>query len=178
MSYVDCYKRSVANLRAVGKAAAKKEVVACVENVWNRFLYSPLEFKQFLKDVGHKNVAMYLDIGNVWNFGYPQDWIEIIGKQIARVHVKDFRRTVGNANGLSSSAARRAVRIRLTVDAFVGKNPAGGHAKSEAKARGQVNHAIHCGKDVIPNKFPPGFHGWVGHQLPHGALESEGCRLI
>ncbi len=99
MSYVDCYKRSVAHLRAVGKAAAKKEVVACVENVWNRFLYSPLEFKQFLKDVGHKNVAMYLDIGNVWNFGYPQDWIEIIGKQIARVHVKDFRRTVGNANG-------------------------------------------------------------------------------
>lgn len=97
--YADCYKRTVAYLRAVGKVAAKHKVIACVENVWNRFLYSPMEFNTMLKEVGHKNVAMYFDVGNVWNFGYPQDWISILGKRIARVHVKDFRRAAGNANG-------------------------------------------------------------------------------
>jgi hexulose-6-phosphate isomerase len=97
--YADCYKRSIAFLQSVGKQAAKRKVIACVENVWNRFLYSPLEFKAFLKAVGHKNVRMYFDVGNVWNYGYPRDWIEILGKQIARVHIKDFRRAVGNVNG-------------------------------------------------------------------------------
>lgn len=97
--YADCYKRSVAFLKEVGKLAAKKKVIACVENVWNRFLYSPLEFKAFLKAVCHRNVQMYFDAGNVWNFGYPQDWVEVLGKQIARVHIKDFRRAAGNVNG-------------------------------------------------------------------------------
>jgi hexulose-6-phosphate isomerase len=97
--YEDCYKRSLAYLKQVGKVAAKRKVMACVENVWNRFLYSPLEFRAFVKAVGSRSVAAYFDVGNVWNMGYPQDWINILGKQIARVHVKDFRRAVGNANG-------------------------------------------------------------------------------
>ena len=47
--YADCYQRSVAFLKAVGKLARKHDVVACVENVWDRFLYSPLEFRSLLE---------------------------------------------------------------------------------------------------------------------------------
>jgi hexulose-6-phosphate isomerase len=70
-----------------------------VENVWNRFLLSPLEFKQFIKDVGSRNVGVYFDIGNVWTYGYPQHWINILGKMITCVHVKDFKRSVGTVEG-------------------------------------------------------------------------------
>ena len=97
--YDDCYKRSLDFCREIGKAAAKLGVTACVENVWNRFLLSPMEFAEFIDTVKSKAVGVYFDVGNVWNFGYPQHWIEILGKRIGRVHVKDFRRAVGNANG-------------------------------------------------------------------------------
>ena len=97
--YDDCYQRSLAFCKTIAKTAAKCGVVACMENVWNRFLLSPLEFRQFLKDVGSKYVQMYFDVGNVWNTGYPQHWIKIMGKAIQRVHVKDFQRAVGTLEG-------------------------------------------------------------------------------
>jgi hexulose-6-phosphate isomerase len=96
--YDDCYKRSVAFGRAVAREASKLGVQACFENVWNRFLLSPLEWKQFINDIG-KGGGMYFDVGNVWNFGYPQHWIDILGRKIRRVHVKDFKRSVGTADG-------------------------------------------------------------------------------
>lgn len=97
--YADCYERSVTFLKAVGKMARKHGVVACVENVWNRFLQSPLEFRSLLQEVRSDYVKMYFDVGNVWAMGYPQHWITVMDKLIARVHVKDFRRSVGNASG-------------------------------------------------------------------------------
>jgi len=103
--YADCYDRSVTFLKAVGKMAKKHGVIACVENVWNRFLCSPLEFRQLLREVRSEHVKMYFDVGNVWAFGYPQHWISVLGEWIARVHVKDFRRSVGNAGGFCKLGA-------------------------------------------------------------------------
>jgi len=94
-----CYKRALAFSKKAGRAAAKVGVTACVENVWNRFLMSPLEFRQFLREVGSPNVGMYFDVGNVWDLGYPQHWIGILGRLIKRVHVKDFKRAVGTVEG-------------------------------------------------------------------------------
>jgi len=103
--YDDCYDRSVTFLKAVAKMAKKHGVIACVENVWNRFLSSPLEFRRLLKEVHSEHVQMYFDVGNVWAFGYPQHWISVLDKYIARVHVKDFRRSVGNASGFCKLGA-------------------------------------------------------------------------
>ncbi len=97
--YDDCYKRALTFCKAVGRTAAKLGVYACLENVWNKFLTSPLEFRQFLKDVGNPRVASYFDVGNIWNSGYPQHWIKILGRRIKRVHVKDFKRAVGTVDG-------------------------------------------------------------------------------
>jgi hexulose-6-phosphate isomerase len=97
--YDDCYKRTLAFARAVAKEARKCGVTACFENVWNRFLMSPLEFDRFLGEVRSPSAAMYFDVGNVWNLGYPQHWIKILRRRIKAVHVKDFRRAVGNASG-------------------------------------------------------------------------------
>jgi len=103
--YADCYERSVTFLKSVGKLAKKHGVIACVENVWNRFLTSPLEFRQLLREVRSDHVQMYFDVGNVWAFGYPQHWITVMDKLIARVHVKDFRRSVGHAGGFCKLGA-------------------------------------------------------------------------
>ena len=70
-----------------------------MENVWNKFLLSPLEFKDFIDKVDSPFVGIYLDVGNVVYTGYPEQWIKILGKRIKKVHFKDFRRSIGNING-------------------------------------------------------------------------------
>jgi hexulose-6-phosphate isomerase len=94
-----CYKRALAFCRSLARTAEKTGVTVCAENVWNKFLLSPLEFRGFLRAVGSRYVGAYFDVGNVWQYGYPQDWIRILGRAIKRVHVKDFRRAVGTADG-------------------------------------------------------------------------------
>lgn len=76
-------------------------VVIGVENVWNKMLLSPLEMRDFIDGCGSPFVKAYFDIGNVLAFGYPEHWIRILGSRIARVHVKDFKTSVGNINGFT-----------------------------------------------------------------------------
>ena len=94
-----CWKRAVGFCRALARTGERTGVTVCVENVWNKFLLSPLEFRRFLREVGSRRVAAYFDVGNVWQYGYPQHWISILGRAIKRVHVKDYRRAVGTADG-------------------------------------------------------------------------------
>lgn len=70
-----------------------------LENVWNKFLLSPLEFAHFVDEIGHAQVGVYFDVGNVLRTGYPEHWIRILGKRIKRVHFKDFRLAVDNMHG-------------------------------------------------------------------------------
>lgn len=91
--YDTAYRNALASMKQVAKAAEKLGVVACVENVWNKFLYSPLEFKEFVKAIGSSSVGVYYDPANTVLVGYPEHWIPILGKLIKRVHIKDFDRT-------------------------------------------------------------------------------------
>ena len=97
--YDKFYKWVVDGLRALAPAARKAGIPLLLENVWNRFMYSPLEAKQILKDVGSRSVGIYLDLGNIIPFGYPEHWIQILGRRIGEVHIKDFRRRAMNAFG-------------------------------------------------------------------------------
>jgi hexulose-6-phosphate isomerase len=78
-------------LAELAPEAAAAGVTIAVENVWNRLLLSPVEARDFVDEIG-EGVGWYFDIGNVVIFGYPEQWIEILGERIARVHAKDFRR--------------------------------------------------------------------------------------
>lgn len=66
-----------------------------VENVWNKFLLSPLEMRAFVDEVAHPAVGVYFDIGNALLTGYPEQWIRLLGERIVAVHVKDYRRSPG-----------------------------------------------------------------------------------
>jgi len=99
VAYDVAYKRA---LDAIGEAlpeAEKYGVCMALENVWNKFLLSPLEMRAFVDSFQSPLVAAYFDVGNVLLTGYPESWIRILGQRIRRVHVKDFRREVGNVHG-------------------------------------------------------------------------------
>jgi hexulose-6-phosphate isomerase len=72
--------------------ARKMRVVIGIENVWNKFLLSPLEFSRYVDEFDSSWVQAYFDVGNVILFGYAQDWIRTLGKRIVRIHLKDFKR--------------------------------------------------------------------------------------
>jgi len=99
LPYDEAYKRLVDTYPQLGDEAKEHGVTICVENVWNKFLLSPLEFRDAIDAIDHPNVRAYFDVGNVMLTGYPDQWIRILGERIATVHVKDFRTSIGNLDG-------------------------------------------------------------------------------
>ncbi len=97
--YDIAYERSFESIKKCVSVAEDMGVCICVENVWNKFLLSPIEMKNFVESFNSEFVKVYFDVGNVLISGYPEDWIRILGKLIKRVHLKDFKKSVGNING-------------------------------------------------------------------------------
>lgn len=98
-SYSDCYQRSQEELRKLVPLAEKMNISIGIENVWNKFLLSPLEMARYVDEFDSPQVGAYFDVGNVLQFGFPEHWIRDLGKRIRKVHVKDFNTAVGNING-------------------------------------------------------------------------------
>jgi len=97
--YDVCYQRACEAIRQILPSAKETGVAICIENVWNKFLLSPLEMRDFIDSFDAEMVGAYFDVGNVLLTGYPEQWIRILGKRIKRVHVKDFKRSIGTAEG-------------------------------------------------------------------------------
>jgi L-ribulose-5-phosphate 3-epimerase len=93
------YQRAEQFVRSALPLAVKRKVTICIENVWNKFLLSPLEMRSFLDGFESERVASYLDIGNTLLTGYPEHWVRVLAGRIRRIHVKDFRRNVGTIDG-------------------------------------------------------------------------------
>lgn len=96
IAYDDAYRRAQTVLKTLAAEAEQRKVSIGVENVWNKFLLSPLEFARFLDEIGSDYIGAYFDAGNVLVYGYPDQWIKILGKRIKKVHVKDFKSGIGN----------------------------------------------------------------------------------
>ena len=99
VSYITAYERSLDALNDLKSDAEKAGVSIGLENVWNKFLISPLEIRDFIDKINSDFVGSYLDVGNVLINGYPEHWIEILGKRIKKVHFKDYRRAAGGLHG-------------------------------------------------------------------------------
>lgn len=89
-SYRDAYTRSQAQIRKMIPLAKELGVIIAVEEVWNKFLLSPVEFARYIDEFDSPWVRAYFDVGNVVLYGYPQDWIKTLGKRIIKFHLKDF----------------------------------------------------------------------------------------
>ncbi|MES2572791.1 MAG: sugar phosphate isomerase/epimerase family protein [Verrucomicrobiota bacterium] len=99
-SYADAYARSLAAIKEAVPFAEKANCRIAIENVWNQFLLSPLEAARFVDEIGSPWVGWHFDIGNVINYGWPEQWVRILGKRILNLHIKEFSRKKRDAEGL------------------------------------------------------------------------------
>ncbi len=91
-SYKDAWARSQKVVKErILPLAQELKVVIGMEEVWNKFLLSPLEMARYVDEFASPWVKAYVDVGNMLFYGYPQDWIRTLGSRISRVHVKDFK---------------------------------------------------------------------------------------
>ena len=101
--YNEVYQRCVDALKSLGMTAVRANVkIGCENcNAEQRFLMSPREFRQFLDDVNHPAVGIHLDVGNIHDTGFAEQWIEIHGPRITRIHIKDVLRHRGRCGDQS-----------------------------------------------------------------------------
>jgi len=100
--YDECWDMSVAEIKKVLPLAEKLGVTIAIENVWNNFLLSPLEAARYVDQFRSKRVGFYFDVGNILAYGWPEQWIKILGKRIARIHIKEYSRKIADSQGRSA----------------------------------------------------------------------------
>lgn len=97
--YREALQRSRDSLCELVPEASRLGIVMAIENVWNRFLLSPLEMADFIDSFESPYVGAYVDVANVLAYGYPDDWLRILGPRVKGIHFKDFQRDIGNILG-------------------------------------------------------------------------------
>jgi hexulose-6-phosphate isomerase len=100
VSYNDAYDRSHAEIAKAVPLAEELGVKIAIENVWNQFLLSPLEAARFVDEFNSPAVGWHFDVGNVITYGWPEQWIRILGKRIQKLHIKEYSRKKRDAEGL------------------------------------------------------------------------------
>ena len=89
-SYAQAWERSQRQIRKLIPLAEELKVIIGIEEVWNKFLLSPLEMARYVDEFQSPWIRAYFDVGNIEIWGYPQDWIRTLGKRIVKLHIKDF----------------------------------------------------------------------------------------
>jgi hexulose-6-phosphate isomerase len=100
VAYDEAYKRSQAEIRKAIPLAEELGVKIACENVWNQFLLSPLEAARYVDEFNSPAVGWHFDVGNILNYGWPEQWIRILGPRIQKLHIKEFSRTKRDKEGL------------------------------------------------------------------------------
>lgn len=102
VSYDECWNRSTEEIKKMIPLAEKMKVKIAVENVWNNFLLSPMEAADYVDQFNSPMIGFYFDCGNILAFGWPEQWIKILGKRIAKIHIKEYSRKIADAQGKSA----------------------------------------------------------------------------
>jgi hexulose-6-phosphate isomerase len=94
VSYEQCWERSIVEIKKAIPVARGLGVKISIENVGNNFITTPEQAMAFLEAINSEWVGWHFDIGNVGrNYGPAERWIQVLGKRIVRIHVKDFSAT-------------------------------------------------------------------------------------
>lgn len=99
ISYADAYTRTQEEIKKALPLATELGIKIAFENVWNMFLLSPLEFARYIDEFQSPQVGAYFDVGNVVNYGWPEQWIRTLGKRILKVDIKEYSRTLRDKKG-------------------------------------------------------------------------------
>jgi len=101
MPFMENYKRTQELIRSAVPHAEKKRIKICVENVWATFLIEPLTMARYIDEIGSPWVKSYFDVGNVMRWGWPQHWIEVLGKRIEKIHIKEYSLKIAMKEGMA-----------------------------------------------------------------------------
>lgn len=95
--YNEVYQRTVETMQRLAPYGQKAGVrIGCENcNSEQHFLLSPREFGTFLDDVNNPAVGLHLDVGNIHDTGFAEQWVEILGRRVTRVHMKDTMKRRG-----------------------------------------------------------------------------------
>ena len=94
VSYDQCWERSIVEIKKAIPVAKELGVKISIENVGNNFITTPEQAMAYLDAINSEWVGWHFDIGNVGrNYGPAERWIQVLGKRIVRIHVKDFSAT-------------------------------------------------------------------------------------
>jgi len=99
VSYAEAFQRSTAEIAKALPLAESLGVIIAIENVWNRFLLSPLEAAAYVDAFKSPFVRWHFDVGNIVTFAWPQQWIQTLGSRIVQVHVKEYSRKLRDEKG-------------------------------------------------------------------------------
>lgn len=133
LPYDQAYDVSLEAFARLAPYAQQAGVQLAIENVWNKFLLSPLELRDYIDKIDSPALGCYFDVGNVVLTGYPEQWARILGKRIFKVHFKDYRRNPGGFNAF--------------VDLLAGDVD----FPAVMTALGEVGYDGWCAAEMIPN---------------------------
>jgi hexulose-6-phosphate isomerase len=115
VSHRNVYERSQAAIRSLVPEAEAQGIILAIEEVWNRFLLSAPEFARYIDEFQSPWVKAYFDVGNVVEYGYPQEWIHELGERIAKIHIKEYAKSkrfsypLGEGGEIDWKAVRQAL---------------------------------------------------------------------
>ncbi len=105
VSYDEAYTRSQAEIRKAVPLAGELGVKIAIENVWNNFLLSPLEAARYVDEFKSPAVGWHFDVGNIIHYGWPEQWIRVLGQRIQKFHIKEFSRKKADQQGRGAGFA-------------------------------------------------------------------------
>jgi len=100
-SFMENYRSTQEMIRKAIPNAEKRRIHILIENVWNTFLIEPLTMARYIDELDSPYVKAYFDVGNVVRWGWPQHWIEVLGKRIVKIHIKEYDLNVAMKEGMS-----------------------------------------------------------------------------
>jgi L-ribulose-5-phosphate 3-epimerase len=100
VTYAQAYERSQAEIKKCLPTAQGLGIKILFENVWNNFLLSPLEYARYIDEFDSPMVGAYFDVGNIVRYGWPEHWIETLGKRIGKLDIKEYDRKIANDEGV------------------------------------------------------------------------------
>lgn len=99
-SYQEAWDRSIAEVKKLIPVVEETGIKIAFENVWNNFLLSPIEAARYVDEFNHPLIGWYFDVGNILRYGWPVHWIEVLGKRIFKLDIKEFSLKKMNEEGL------------------------------------------------------------------------------
>jgi L-ribulose-5-phosphate 3-epimerase len=104
-SFMENYRSSQEAIHKAIPYAEKKRIYLLIENVWSTFLIEPLTMARYIDELDSPYVKAYFDVGNVVRWGWPQHWIEVLGKRIVKIHIKEYNLKVAMGEGMGKGFA-------------------------------------------------------------------------